>query len=185
MCSFPDGYMVMFPVGRAVELARIRRAVARSETWGDLRCVIPREEWERLSDGALDGPRFEMPEEDEVPDDEPFDRQDLATDHLWLVWPQNEMLYWVPEDIQKRYGSRMDTPDSYLLLLDAGEMTVPAMRRQGYSMYRAEYLVEFACGYLGYGPEVEAEFQRFSRLVSLCQSGYGVFEKLIPTTPQT
>lgn len=89
-----NGSIVLVPQRRGHQLIAIRRAVASSETWGDLRAAIPEELRHDLDQLHGDDP---VPD-DAVPlADRPVPGWD---DGDWPGSPAQEMLEWVPKAVR-------------------------------------------------------------------------------------
>ena len=96
----------------------------------------------------------EDPEVDPEPDGQsPFDSAMIPGhegDYDWPSWPAQEMLDWMPSDVQKQYGKRVSTRISgdYLHLSDAdGDAIAAMMREHGYQCSRNDALVDDASGF--------------------------------------
>jgi hypothetical protein len=80
--------LVFIPVGRALQLAAIHRAIKVAKTWRQFREMIPAEDWNELL--------AEFREDDWTPDpDEAFDCFALpgCEDGDYPEWPQQEMMF--------------------------------------------------------------------------------------------
>ncbi len=70
-------------------------------------------------------------------------------DHDWPAWPAQQMLDWVPKEIQEKYGSMESTRlnGEYLTLNPRNERKITAaFRRAGYRCTRDETLIQRATG---------------------------------------
>jgi hypothetical protein len=83
---------------------------------------------------------------------EPFKAENIPGygDGDWPLWPQQEMLKWMPKVIQKRYGSEWSSRlngDALDLSPDHEKGIVKALMRRGYICQKDEQLVRRASGY--------------------------------------
>jgi hypothetical protein len=171
-----NGCVVVLPSQRALELAAIHEAL-RSTTWKEFESRVSAEVYEeyREKSGVDELPNFEefyseelksrpglsqeeafwqfvalrSDERTALPDD-PFPGYDIGPicDGDWPGWPEQEMLSWVPADIQERYGNvrcSVLNGDFLQFSADAG-VVADALRRHGYQCRRDDALVARACG---------------------------------------
>jgi hypothetical protein len=69
-------------------------------------------------------------------------------DHDWPAWPAQQMLSWVPTEIQEKYGSKESCLNGeYLTLNPRNEHKITvAFRRAGYRCTRDDKLIQRASG---------------------------------------
>lgn len=84
--------------------------------------------------------------------DAPFEASDIRgyDDGDWPAWPEQEMLEWVPNDIQARYGREVESVINgpYLELLSARTAEiVAAFEAHGYQCREDLRLIQRACGW--------------------------------------
>ena len=166
--------LVFIPRGRAERLAAIHAALRHSKTWGEFRRRVGESEYQQVTEGRrtfedwCDLDLEEATEEElrsareqfrklpighRVPDDDdPFDSSNVPgfCDGDYPPWPAQEMLQFVPYDIQQEYGEYCDSVlnGDYLGLdPEQEEAIVAAFTRHGYQCTCAEGLVGLACGY--------------------------------------
>ena len=106
---FADAYIVMLEQDKARELEQVWRALDTAKTWGEARDIMPKDYfnvlWHNLSEDSED-------EDKPLPAmSDAFDREAVSghADGDWPDWPAADMLDWVPEDIQGRYGQQAST----------------------------------------------------------------------------
>lgn len=119
-------------------------------TWGELREIMPARFVEELI-WTFHGEGLFLPE-----DDDAFE-PDMIPGHAggdWPSWPAQEMLEWMPSDVQACYGKRITTVfnGDYLRLPEANEADIFALLAdQGFTYRRNDGLVEGASGWATYG----------------------------------
>ena len=138
--------VVMIPQDEAESLARLHHAMDTAATWGEFKRLAPREHYE----DALSRWRDSNEEEEPAPD-QPFDAFDIPGrgDGDWPAWPAQDMLAWVPEEIQTRFGrSQASVLNGPWLSLrgEALDEIVAAMERLGYRCRRDDGLIARAHG---------------------------------------
>jgi hypothetical protein len=144
--------LVFIPVGRALQLAAIHRAIKVAKTWRQFREMIPAEDWNELL--------AEFREDDWTPDpDEAFDCFALpgCEDGDYPEWPQQEMMLRLPPHAIAPYATMhhtvMDGP-YYGLILPGRHKLWSRSNRQGHACFRNDALVKQACGRLtSIGPD--------------------------------
>ena len=142
---FGESLFVAMPEERAEQLAQARQAERSATTWGEYRAGLPsplREQLETNLRGSADG---RIP-----PDEAGFDPMDVpgAAD-LWPGWAPNEMLDWVPPELQERFGRRaVNTNGDAWLAVDPadGPAFIAALRALGYPCREDAVLVLKAHG---------------------------------------
>ena len=126
-------------VGEAAEI----RTLAAARTWGEARQV----QMTHLSNPA--GP--ERYEEDDYPDDEPFDITEVGAvvDMTWPKMVTARALDVLPQDLQDRYGKLVPTvhDGEYLEVpLDGEAALVAELRERGYEVTRDDDLINLLDG---------------------------------------
>ena len=151
-----DG-LVFVDEEEAHDLARLHRALERAKTWGEFRAQAP-PRWyeaavERLREQVLDEGEDDEDDAHEEPSPEQgFDAEEIPG-HLegdWPGFPHMSMEYWVPGEVQDRFGSMVPTAisgDFLQLSPEHEDEIVSAMRRHGYECVRDDDLVWKASGY--------------------------------------
>src|SRR5262245_6859489 len=96
----PFDDLIFMPRERAENLAAIHHALSIATTWGEFFRLLPEDaraevEWWYVED------ELEQPA-----DGHPFGHDDVpgVADGDWPGWPAQEMLSWVPDNIQQQYG---------------------------------------------------------------------------------
>lgn len=171
-----DHYLVFIPRERAVELASIHQALWSSATWGEFRSRIPRHDYAQILEAVEHRISFEefckwelehrpgLSHEEarraykELPirDRRPEDDHRFSVDHIpfvydgdWPDWPAQQMLYWVPEEIQREFGTlKASCFNGYFLTFDPArerEMAA-AFETFGYHCIRDDPLAQEASG---------------------------------------
>ena len=141
-----DDELVLIPEDQALELAEVQEAIRRAATWGELKSLLPRRRWLQIVQG------YDEADEPLPADAESFDVDKLPgyADGDWPEWPAQEMLRWMPKEIQERFGdvgASMVSGDS-LLIDPASEIdVVAALEKAGYICRRDDKLVALASGY--------------------------------------
>jgi len=145
--TLPNDILVFMPQQEALEKARVWQALNTAKTWGAFKDAIP----DRFYEEVLE--LLEMVNEESEPDAEaPFDAEMIPghADGDWPSWPLQEMLDWMPTDVQQRFGERVNTMMlGYMLRLQAADETeiVAAMEAHGYSCTRNDTLIRNANGW--------------------------------------
>jgi hypothetical protein len=138
--------VVMIPQHEAMSLARLHHAMDRATTWGEFKRLAPPEHYEDAVRRWMDSN-----EEEEPAADQPFDAYDIPGrgDGDWPSWPAQDMLAWVPDEIQARFGR------SQASVLNGSWLSLPgesideiaaAMKRLGYRCRRDDALIARAHG---------------------------------------
>jgi hypothetical protein len=171
--------LVFITEDRARELAAIHEALSSSSTWREVRARMPAAAYEELvevsgveelldfdeflrdrrqSEPALtcDQARQEflaLPSDERRPEpDDPFDAGNIGAicDGDWPGWTQQEMLAWVPDDIQERFGtiasSRLNGDFLEFSARQEGAL-IAEFARHGYRCVRDDDLVRRAHGH--------------------------------------
>jgi hypothetical protein len=142
----PFDDLIFIPRERAQHLVAIHHALGTASTWGEFLRLLPQdaraevEQW--FTEDELERPA----------DDQPFDRDNVpgVSDGDWPGWPAQEMLSWVPKNIQQQYGRTAASAISGdSLALDASQMNaiIGALEAHGFSCTRDDDLVRRAAGY--------------------------------------
>jgi hypothetical protein len=142
-----DFQLVFIPEDRAHDLVKVRDAIENARTWGEFRLLLPERRWREIADDYA-------PVEEEPPpaDDEPFaaDAVPGYIDGDWPEWPAQQMLDWMPQDIQDRFGdvgSSMVSGDSLYIDPASERDVVAALQNAGYVCSRDDKLVARASGH--------------------------------------
>jgi hypothetical protein len=138
--------VVMIPQQEAESLAQLHRALNRAATWGEFKRLAPREHYEDAVSRWMDSN-----DEEEPASDQPFDPHDIPgrDDGDWPAWPAQDMLAWVPEEVQARFGrSHASVLNGAWLSLtgEAIDEIVASMERLGYRCRRDDELIARAHG---------------------------------------
>jgi hypothetical protein len=136
---------IFIPKGLALELATIHLALAKSQTWGELATNVPAHAYEEIIKDRNKWESQGIP----LPEDA-FDVGYISSysDGDWPAWPQQEMLEWMPEDIQQQYGKIRGTAfNRNFLELDSAKTSeiVNALENRGYVCIEDVSLVLQAC----------------------------------------
>jgi hypothetical protein len=133
--------LVFIPKKRAVILAKIQTAIELAKTWGDYRHMVPREVFRDTRERCdIDLRGAEL-------DAEPFEPPGSFYDGDWPGWPAQEMLNWVPESVQDKFGqcvgSVINGPYLELDWEDRHEI-VKALESEGFRCVEDQNLVDGA-----------------------------------------
>ena len=131
---------------RALEFARIHRALEYSKTWGEFQSRVT----QRVYDSIIQ--YFRMDGEPPPEDAESFSSEKVPgyIDGDFPGWPAQEMLTWVPKAIQEEYGSVEPSAFSGPSLELDPEMEleiVSAFQKMSYKCNKDEKLVREASGF--------------------------------------
>jgi len=153
--SLYEGELVILPRKEAVRIAAMYRAAATARTWGEFKVMAPPGVYEQIGE-VLEENEETLPE-----DDEPFDHNHIpgCADGDWPPWPQQEMLRWIPRDIQVAFGTRgFSAVSGECLTLDAArtEEIVRALEARGFRCTEENDLIA-RCGWRYYEPSEEEE----------------------------
>jgi len=192
------GTLVFVPKARAVELASTYEAIRTSATWGELRARMPAPAYERFlemtGDERVDFEEFYREEQKTRPEltreeareeyltlsldlrnpepDDRFNAGDFAAlnEGDFPTWQLQEMLDWVPHDIQRQYGtcgsSAVSGPCLEFSARQVREI-VAAFETHGYRCERNDLLISRACGY---GDAAAADAETSSRSTEFSSS---------------
>ena len=173
------GNLVFIPKRRALYLAQLTQAVHTASTWEELSSLLTWDQWRELRTYLFESIEYafedfaqeKLEEDPEAPlsaaweeyrrippgrrmplEDDPFSPEQIPgfCDGDWPAWPAQEMLDWVPESIQSRFGHNEETllNGSFLNFDPAQEdAIVAAFREEGYTCQRNDDLVLQASGY--------------------------------------
>lgn len=142
-----NGMLVFIPRDRAFYLAKIHRAMYEAATWGAFRKAVPPEVYA----DALERTEAQPGAGDS------FSPEQIAgwNDGDWPAWPAQEMLGWMPPEIQEDLGesasSFVNGPCLYIKP-NREQQAVAALQANGFGCKRDELLVSCACGHV---PEEE------------------------------
>ena len=143
----PFDELIFIPRERAEHLAAIHNALNIATTWGEFFRLLPED-----ARAEVEG-WFTEDEQERPADNQPFDRDDVpgVADGDWPGWPAQEMLSWVPDDIQQQYGRVAASAISGdCLVLDTSriEAIIAALESNGFSCTRDDSLVMRAAGHV-------------------------------------
>jgi hypothetical protein len=138
--------LLFIPEPRARFLAQVWRALLKAKTWADLKRLAPPaayREIRRHNSGARDP--------DELRADAPFDYYEMTSlaDGDYPGFPAQEMLRWMPRDIQLDFGTARSTVmNGELLELDVKntKAIVQRLKQAGFRCRRNQRLVLRAHG---------------------------------------
>ncbi len=147
--------LIFIPKEQAEELALIHEAKDSATTWRELYERIPNDVFDRLVmvefnlDAGFD--KLTTEEQQRILT-QPFEVSEIALikEGNWLDWPQQDMLVWVPEDVQDRFGRIISTGlnGEYLgLAAQETDAIVAALEAQGYTCIPDIALVRKASDY--------------------------------------
>ncbi len=151
-----DG-LVFIDEEKAHDLVQLHRALGRAKTWGEFKAQAPshwyEEAVERLEEQMLD----EIENDGDDVYEEPAAEQEFDAEEIprhvegdWPGFPHMSMEYWVPGEVQDRFGSMVPTAisgDFLQLSPEYEDEIVSAMQRHGYDCVRDDDLVWEASGY--------------------------------------
>jgi hypothetical protein len=138
--------VVMILQEEAEGLARLHHALRSATTWGEFKRLAPPVHY-------LDALNrwMESAEEEEPAPEVPFDASDIPgrDDGDWPAWPAQDMLAWVPGEVQARFGrSQASVLNGAWLSLpgDSIDGIAAEMTRLGYRCRRDDGLIARAHG---------------------------------------
>lgn len=146
------GQLVFIPKDTAERLAYLWRALGWADTWGEFLRMLEAcpalldqfaAHWQECCD--TDSPAF-------PPADSPFDPEQIPghVDGDWPAWPAQDMLRWMPWDLQKAWGRRVASNfNGDFLELDGGDESalVASLTQRGFCCVKDSELVRRACGH--------------------------------------
>jgi hypothetical protein len=148
---FQADELAFIPKQQALDLAQLWRALDSAQTWADFKRMVPDHVYAGVVELIQDSPGSTL--SDAGPDPQaPFDRDDIPghADGDWPPFPPQQMLDWVPQEIQARYGRTITTVfnGDYLCFAanDAADI-VRALEQHGYTCEPNENLVKDATGH--------------------------------------
>ncbi len=150
------GDLVFIPRKRAEYLAALQEAKDSATTWGELRERIPAEEFDKLALSELHADADVFDELDPAVQQEflaqPFDAGEvgLIADGDWPAWTQQEMMEWMPDEVQEKFGKwSRSMVSGECLQIDARKVkaVVAALQAHGYRCEEDEDLVRRASGF--------------------------------------
>jgi hypothetical protein len=133
----------------AEELSNLWEALNKARTWGEFRRMAGEGRYEEVLD-LYEG--YDEEAEDPGPHpDEAFDASRISghDDGDWPDWPAQQMLDWMPDDIQRRFGCvEASIFNGDFLHIEGGdtEGLLTAMAGHGFSCENDEHLVQSANG---------------------------------------
>jgi len=143
------------PESRAHELADGNRSLLIAKTWGEFKSLVSREVYEYYLPNSrhYEGPSW--PEDGDftpydIAPETPFTPNDVVTYEGLPGNPEIEMSEWMPEEIQKKYGTKlryagmdMNVPDGDILVLEEKQMDeiVAELENLGYVCRRDDDLL--------------------------------------------
>lgn len=172
-----DKVLVFIPTREAERLASIYAALNVAKSWGELRKKLPEGVYADILNNMIEDRGFEsfylywieehsegtrdqafedyqaLEFSERLPNDnDAFDRADIPgfCDGDWPDWPQQEMLNWVPQAIQKAYGQVIDSTlnGPFLTFRTEDEKAiVEAFTELGYRCRKDDCWVRQACGH--------------------------------------
>ena len=139
--------LIFIPKRQAERLCNLWHAATTAKTWGELRSMLVPGEIDEIVWFLV-----ESYDDDWKPIGETvFDGEMLyGGDGDWPDWPQQDMLDWVPPEIQVEYGEQTRSfVSGPCLVFDSSHETdvVDAFRRSGFTVVRDDDLVKRACGF--------------------------------------
>jgi hypothetical protein len=130
--------LILIPMREAQELASISEAFVQSKTWGEFRSRIPAETYEEIIHGFISG---DPPGAEDI-----FYAYDVsAYDDGGWGFDYEKMLWWVPDEVQEKYGKVVDTVhDGFMLEMDPRKASsiVRMMKKLGYVCKKDQSLVD-------------------------------------------
>jgi len=147
--EYRDDELVFIPRRRAMDLAKVRQALELSKTWSEFISALP-EIYRFAIEDWIDAAHLEGRQPPAMSDS--FDRMsiNMVREGRWPESPAEEMLDWVPWEIQDRCGTVLSNRrgGKYLHLPGSHtEMIEAAFRQRGYRCTEDTLLVRRACGY--------------------------------------
>lgn len=142
-----DGWgLVFIPQDEARELSDVRRSLADTTTWGQLKTMLSQRRWEEVL-------AMTREEDEPKPDDsKPFDADEIGSysDGNWPEWPAQEMLRWMVPEVRDRFGdteSSVLNGDALAISPSSEDAVVAALEASGYACVRDDSIVRCASGY--------------------------------------
>lgn len=140
-----DDEVVMIPEKHAATLAQLHDALSSAETWAEFKRLAPKRYYEEALERAADS------QDEALTPKSPFDPMSISGlgDGDWPDWPAQQMLRWVPVEVQAKFGrSASSTLNGAFLSLKAADLAeiMNAMEALGYVCRRDDDLVARAHG---------------------------------------
>ena len=142
--------LLFVPESRAKDLAESNKALLTAKTWGEFKALVSREMYEfyLVNSAFYEGP--DEPEDGDfapydIPPETPFTPNDVVTYDALPAYPEIEMLEWMPEEIQAKFGKKasysamdMNVPEGDILVLKEKQMDeiVAALEKLRYECRR-------------------------------------------------
>jgi hypothetical protein len=138
--------LVFIPRDRAFLLATVHRALYESITWGEFRRSVPKVIFELAVENIETRPS----------NNDPFSPEQVCgwSDGNFLPWPAQDMLNWVPGDIQEHFGEATASMHNGLFLdfdKERENEIVAALQAHAFNCKRDQLLVSCACGHVPEG----------------------------------
>jgi hypothetical protein len=136
---------VFLPQTQARALAQLRTALVTASTWEELHSLVPASAWSDVVE------RYSWGDEPPLAEG-PFESSQISgfEDGDWPAWPAQEMLGWMPKEIQERFGTRETSNfnGDFLAIAPARAAEVAqALDALGFSCVRDDALIQTASGY--------------------------------------
>jgi len=147
--------LLFIPESRAKELANFFRALITAKTWGEFREMVSKEIYEYYLPESMhyQGPSDKSSQDLRpfyIPDEKPFNPNDIFSFDCLPGDPQIEMAQWIPGAIQKMFGRHfsyyamdMNVPAGEALKLDESKLDeiVQALEERGFVCQRDDELI--------------------------------------------
>jgi hypothetical protein len=138
--------LLFIPERRAQYLAKVKAAIFGAKTWAELERLAPRKAYREIRRGNRESGQLEP---HEMRGDARFDWETMTDvyDGDYPGWPAQEMLDWMPADIQRDFGRVTSSAISgfcLLLELEDEEAILQQLKHAGFRCRRDDVLVEGA-----------------------------------------
>jgi len=101
--------LIFIPVSLIQRLVRLQEALQSASTWGEFKELLSSRDYQEIVVMLTEWCELEEPFQ---PDPEELFESDQIpgyADGDWPEWPAQEMLDWMPEELQQRYGTVKDS----------------------------------------------------------------------------
>jgi len=103
------GQLIFVPTPLAQRLTTLRQAIQSASTWGELKELLPQDNYQEIASMLTEW--CELEETFQPEGGEPFEGSKIPgyDDGDWPEWPAQEMLSWMPQELQQSYGTVKDS----------------------------------------------------------------------------
>jgi hypothetical protein len=146
--------LVFVPKPQAQELVALIRALETAQTWGEFRAAV--------TEGRYREALAQLGLEEDPADDASFDAERFEgyQDGDWPEWPAQEMLEWLPDEVQMQFGRAEETPlngDYLHIAVEDREAVLELLEDYGFRCQRNQPVIDLLEKHILEGDEDEAE----------------------------